>query len=109
LVTIENCDGVELIDRFDTPDALHYCDPPYLGHDQHYRHQFGSSGHQRLAERLRGVVGMAIVSGYPSPLLEDLYRGWERREKKHAAFGNAQRTEVLWLNPACVAALERVA
>lgn len=99
-VLIENCDAIDLIARFDAPDALFYCDPPYLGHSAHYRHRFENRSHERLAEVLSSIDGAAIVSGYPHPLLDDLYRDWERHEKTHRAFAAAARTEVVWIKRA---------
>lgn len=63
--------------------------------------------HQRLAAQLHQCVGMVLISGYPSPLYELLYRGWERHERSHVADRARMRTEVVWLNPACSAALQR--
>ena len=53
--------------------------------------------HIRLADELRDLKGAVIVSGYPSPLYEDLYAGWERSECAALAHGAAKRTEVLWM------------
>jgi len=50
---------------------------------------------------------MVVLSGYPSGLYDDdLFSNWERFERRHAADGGKARTEVVWLNPACSAALE---
>lgn len=37
----------------------------------------------------------------------ELYPDWERHERGHLADGARKRVEVVWLNPACSAALAR--
>lgn len=108
-VVIEREDGVKLIERHDRPDALFYCDPPYLKAaraSQIYKYDMSDAGHQRLADVLVKVAGMVVLSGYPSELYEHLFRGWKRFERGHWADGGKARTEVLWLNPAAANALE---
>jgi DNA adenine methylase len=47
-----------------------------------------------------------VVSGYACPLYDDeLYSGWTRSVRAARANGGKPRTEVVWLNPACAAAL----
>ena len=50
---------------------------------------------------------MVVLSGYPSALYSELYPDWQRHERKAMADGGRARTEVVWLNPACAAALEQ--
>ena len=57
---------------------------------------------------LRGLCGMVVLSGYASPLYDGRLSDWRRVEKKTYADGARPRTEVLWLNPACAAALDAV-
>lgn len=104
-VLLECCDGAELVTRFDAPDALIYCDPPYLGHSGHYRHRFTDDDHRRLAAALRSLRGMVVLSGYPHALLDELYGDWIQVTRSHVAFAAAKRTEVLWLNPAAATRL----
>jgi DNA adenine methylase len=119
-VVIENRMAIDIIRHHDYPDALHYCDPPYV-HDtrsEHttrkgkgYLHEMTDSDHRELAEVLRNCTGMVIVSGYPSDLYAELFDGWHVSERAALADGGkngrAERTEVLWMNDACMAALER--
>lgn len=121
-VTIESADAIELIARFDAPDTLYYLDPPYLletrssivgrhrlGASHGYAHELTDADHRRLLALLRGVQGMVVLSGYPSPLYDIVLAegwGWRRVERQALADGGRERTEVLWLNPACAAALD---
>jgi DNA adenine methylase len=114
-VSIECCDAADLVTRLATDDTVVYADPPYLaetrrGRDRHrpgdYRHDMGlPEDHERLAEVLTTTPAKVILSGYPSPLYEDLYAGWHRIEvpvRVHSSNSvtaeRGQRIEVLWLN-----------
>ena len=116
-VVIENKDGLAVMKQHDKPQTLHYVDPPYVhatrsslknhngnrGH--YYRHDMDDDGHRRLAAGLHELQGMVVVSGYPSPLYDELYADWPRFERQHMADGARRRTEALWLSPSTVDAL----
>lgn len=114
-VVIESRPAIEVMRGFDGADTLHYVDPPYLPETRSpgnpyckkhmYAHEMTVADHRALAKALKGLQGMVIVSGYPSPTYDKLYRGWQRVEIAALADGALDRTECLWLNPACVAAL----
>ena len=111
-VQIERADWADAIARWDTPRLLFYIDPPYADGREHsrnlYAHEMSDLDHARLAGVLHSIKGMAVVSGLHG-LYDDLYAGWQTFEK--AAFGEMQKpmTEVLWLNPAAIAASGREA
>ena len=48
---------------------------------------------------------MVVLSGYPAPLYEEALADWRRVERLAHADGARERTEVLWINPAAMAAL----
>lgn len=111
-VTIENRDAVVVIKKNVEPDALVYADPPYL-HDTRnmergnaaYACEMDEEGHRRLADCLRSLDCMVVVSGYAHPVYdEDLYAGWRRRECRTFADGARERREILWMNPKCAEA-----
>lgn len=113
---IEQCDAADLIDRMAiSEDTVVYADPPYLastrngrtyGRAEDYEHDMGDeAAHRRLAEALHATPATVVLSGYPSPLYEDLYADWPRLEvpmRVHSSnavsVDRAQRTEVLWTN-----------
>ena len=106
-VVIEHREALEVIAQQDRPDALIYADPPYLQATRQrshrrggsaYRHDMSEEGHRRLAAALHRVTGAVALSGYPSPLYDELYAGWRRVEKRAMADGARVRTEVLWMN-----------
>ncbi len=112
---IECCDAADLVDRLATPDTAIYVDPPYLASTRHgqdrqrprdYAHDMGEAAdHQRLAEALLATEAAVVLSGYPSPLYDELYADWHRLEVPvlvHASNSvtadRGERTEVLWCN-----------
>lgn len=103
-VVIENLPALEVIEKHDLPDTLHYVDPPYLHstrkkwQDKNYRHEMTDVDHRALAALLNRVRGGVVLSGYPSPLYEELYAGWHRVERPSLADGARKRVEVLWIN-----------
>lgn len=117
-VLIENRPAVDVIAAHDTPETLIYVDPPYI-HETRcrinsktsargYRHEMDTADHLALLDALRAARGMVVLSGYPHPLYDDALAGWERHTTKariSAGRGTATRDEVLWINPACRAAL----
>lgn len=118
-VVIENRNAVEVIHRMDSAKTLFYVDPPYCHSTRSgmagrtsgthgYRFEMNDDNHRILAEALHKVNGMVVISGYASDLYDkELFNGWARFEKKALADGAKVRTEVVWLNPACVEALDR--
>lgn len=120
-VVIENKDALRLIADHDRDNALIYADPPYVWHVRSsmrasgsmkhaYRHEMTDADHRNLAEALHRARGAVVISGYACDLYDrELYGGWERHEHGAMADGGRSRTEVVWLNPACSAALRRAA
>lgn len=113
-VVVENRHAADVILQHDSPATLHYCDPPYahatrstavVRTGKGYRHEMLDAEHRKLADLLRRVEGMVIVSGYPGELYNELYADWEISTRHAHADGALDRTEVLWLNPACAKAL----
>jgi DNA adenine methylase len=99
----------EAIPRFDHPEGFIYCDPPYVHSTREensravYHNEMSDDDHRRLAELLRGCDAKVVISGYPSPLYEELYRGWRTASSEianHAAGGGkkSRETECLWMN-----------
>lgn len=111
-VVIENKSALDVMAQHDAATTLHYVDPPYVWsargrHDKQrqYQHELTDADHVALLEFLQGVQGMVVLSGYPSALYDDALVKWRRIDKAAFADGARKRTEVLWLNPACAAAL----
>lgn len=106
-VVIDHRPATEVIEKHDTPNTLFYCDPPYchvtragfVKRKHSYRYEMTDDDHRELAEVLREVKGMVVLSGYRCNLYdEELYGDWRSEERKTMADGARERTEVLWFN-----------
>lgn len=113
-VVIEQRPAIDVIQQHDSPKTLHYCDPPYPASTRSqkkrtspiYRHEMTDDEHRELAEALRSVQRMVVLSGYPCKLYdEELYPDWIRTEREALADGARRRTEVLWISPSVLKAL----
>jgi DNA adenine methylase len=115
-VVIESRDAVAVMQAHDRVETLHYVDPPYVHETRSggnpycakhkYRHELTDADHLMLLEAVRALKGMVVLSGYPSPLYDDALTDWARVERVALADGARPRMEVLWINPACTAALK---
>jgi DNA adenine methylase len=101
--------ALEAIRSWDGADTLVYCDPPYVPETRHegsravYNVEMAATDHRELAAVLRACRAKVVLSGYPSPLYEELYAGWRTVKfdiANHAAGGRkkARKRETLWLN-----------
>jgi DNA adenine methylase len=107
-VQIVRRNAVDVIGTWDSPDTLFYCDPPYLHETRDkastliYRFEMDEDQHRDLAATLNSCQGSVVLSGYPSPLYDELYRGWRTVSfdiANHSACGQskARKTEILWI------------
>jgi DNA adenine methylase len=109
-VIIENRDAMRVICSHDSPQTLHYVDPPYPHSTRNMRRgnaayacELTDSDHRALAEVLHSVKGMVVLSGYDCDLYDsELYGDWHRIERPSFADGARKRVEILWLNAAAV-------
>lgn len=110
-VVIDNRDAMEVLFGWDDSDTLHYVDPPYPHSTRHkrapsnrpYRFEMSDADHTQLAECLRSLRGMVVLSGYRCDLYDTLFSDWVRVDRSTMGSGqvaSVSRTESLWLNPA---------
>lgn len=101
---IDNDTAARVITRHASSDVMLYVDPPYVESTRswmsYYPHEATDDDHTALLDLLKAHPGPVALSGYPSTLYDNLLTGWRRVETRGAAEKNAERTEVLWLNPA---------
>lgn len=104
-VSLECRSGVEVAADYGRhPGCLLYVDPPYVTSTRSsgaYRHEMTDQDHRDLAEVLHAAQAAVVLSGYASPLYDDLYAGWYRLEIPTATGQGGQwseRTEVVWSN-----------
>lgn len=101
--------AIEAVEKLDHPEALIYCDPPYVhstrsnGSRDIYGFEMTDADHCLLAEVLRQCKSKVVLSGYASELYDELYRGWRSLDfdmANHAAGGTSKRrmVERVWMN-----------
>ena len=103
-VQIENGDAVSIIKRYDSPQTLFYCDPPYP-HDSRsdvkaYAYEMTDDQHRELGKILQKVKGYVAISGYESDLLDEIYGNWHKTAGpvKKANSIKKERQELLFTN-----------
>ncbi|MEY2342099.1 DNA adenine methylase [Acidithiobacillus sp. IBUN Pt1247-S3] len=112
---IEHDDALTVIQRYDSPSAVLYCDPPYVQDTRSYggyQEEMDDFDHERLLAVLKGSAGYVALSGYPSELYRDVLEsepGWSfvdfdvvcraNRSTQVSDEIDRQRTERLWMNP----------
>lgn len=108
-VEIVSRTAIEVISKWDSENTLFYCDPPYVHSTRQensrevYGYEMTEDEHRELADCLHSCKGRVVLSGYPSPLYEELYSDWWQLEidiANHAAGGKKKSREVecVWFN-----------
>lgn len=80
-VQIECRDALDILQEWDGPQTVFYCDPPYIletrKKQKYYAVEPGDDYHEQLVDVLLNVEGMVILSGYEHPIYERLRTaGW---------------------------------
>jgi DNA adenine methylase len=78
-VTLECGDWRKMLTRYDGPQTLFYCDPPYVGL-RYYEHNFEQPDHEALALALRHIEGKFMLSYNDVPEIRRLY-AWAHVER----------------------------
>ncbi len=103
-VQIENAPALDVIRRYDTPETIFYLDPPYVhssrGDTAAYENEMTDDEHAELADALSLIRGRAVLSGYRTPLYDQLFRDWRRIDAPVRTANSVRqpRQESLWLN-----------
>lgn len=116
-ILIENRPAIEILRQHDSPETLHFVDPPYVHSTRvldaagrgYYRHEMTDEQHSELLDVLLELEGFVVLSGYPNSIYETKLAEWDRYETSariSAGRGTANRTEVVWINPQCADALQ---
>jgi len=111
LVYFESAPALDVIRRYDSENAVFYCDPPYIPtarRDGNYAFEMSIADHEDLLLTLLDVKGAVALSGYPSDLYSDLLRDWGYVDIDYSCKINnnfdmssesRQRIERVWMNP----------
>lgn len=103
-VSIENLTYGPILARYqDDEETLLYVDPPYLADTRstakEYVHDMSSAEeHAELLEALKRHAGPVVLSGYASPLYDDLIPDWDRIPLSAMTQNGGERTEILFVN-----------
>jgi len=105
-VQIENRRAKDVVELYDGPGTLFYCDPPYVhetrGDSKAYGYEMTDEEHRELAGILNKVEGKVALSNYDCELMNGLYSSpsWFKtvgpERTNHSTKGT--RREVLWTN-----------
>ena len=76
-VKVENRDFARIIQSYDHPDTLFYCDPPYHGTEEYYKcigdEGFTEADHIRLRDSLKEIRGKFLLSYNDDEFVRKLY------------------------------------
>ena len=105
-VMIECLPAVELLEKYDAPDVLFYCDPPYVpetrsGNTNQYGKEMSLDDHVVLLDALLQCKCKVVLSGYESSLYSEKLSNWTRVTTTgvtHMSNSGQERTEILWMN-----------
>lgn len=92
-VLIDCRDFEAVLWSYSRPRTLFYCDPPYIGAEQYYRHPFTMADHERLAQLLNNSPALIALSYYPHPALIGWYPSPKWRCITWTTVKHSQRTK----------------
>ena len=78
-VYVESDDAIKVIQRWDSPQTLFYCDPPYINTNQGHYSGYTQDDFVDLVETLDSIQGSFVLSTYEN---EAIPAYWERFEFK---------------------------
>lgn len=98
--TIESLDWKACIKKYDRPETLFYCDPPYW-QTEGYGNQFGFNEYEALQELAKTIKGKMLISINKHPDIEALFDGMNKREidyKYTNGRGHTKAVELVYRN-----------
>ena len=105
-VVIENRAAIDVMKHHDTPETLHYLDPPYMhdtrrihtGKNGIYKNEMTNQDHLELLAFVKTLKGKVVISGYRNETYDNALKNWNRVDFIAMADGARKRTESLWMN-----------
>ena len=102
LVQIEHMDALRLIERYNTPDALIYIDPPYVRSSRKsgalYRFEMDDRQHVQLLEIITKSRAKIILSGYQNELYDRYLKDWKTDSTMSQTTSTEMALETIWMN-----------
>lgn len=92
-----------VLDAYDTPETLFYCDSPYiksLRSNTNYEFDFEHQDHIELHHYASRVKGKIAISGYKDPFMMELFKDFHFTEGPHRKNSLSKKIaiECLWTN-----------
>lgn len=100
-VQIEKRPALEVIESFNNPAVLIYCDPPYplkSRTGKQYKYEMTDHDHIELLNLLLKHKGHAMISSYSNNLYNKMLCDWSKYSIETTAEHGLSRTECLWCN-----------
>ena len=111
--TIMNEPALRIIERFDSPQTLHYVDPPYPETNQGHYSGFTQQDFKQLIDRLKSCKGAVLLSCYNNPAVPEDWVKHEFHAVAHSSgsvgdkrglesqtYTKPKRIECVWYKPA---------
>ena len=93
-VWIERLPYADFIRRYDRPDSLFFCDPPYWGSEHYYgRELFSRPDFEHLAQVLKALRGRFILTVNDRPELREMF-SWASIETASLTYSAGGRNDV---------------
>ena len=93
LAHLECDDAIAVIQRWDSPQTVFYCDPPYPGTHQGYASQYNNLQYQLLIAALITCQGSFVLSSYENPMVPAEWPCHKFTAKMSCAKSNGNKTE----------------
>lgn len=104
-VVVDCADALDVMQFWDSPDTLHYCDPPY--NCDYAGDYVVDVGQETLLDKLKVLEGFVVLSGYDNELYRAQLAGWHVEACNAIAFMSKRAVECLWLSPRTWEALKK--
>lgn len=88
-VVLENLDWADVLEKYDGPDTVFYCDPPYVGQEDYYR--VPGLDHEAFVDTLDTLEGKWLVSYTELPAGLDEYHVVGKDENHYIGSGKQGR------------------
>ena len=101
-VTIENTDGIKLIEEHDFKGTFIYIDPPYVLETRKsalYKKEMDDKMHQELLKTIVNLKNAKVlISGYECDMYNEALNDWNKAYIKVIDGKGNKKTEVIWYN-----------
>jgi len=110
-VQVHSDDWSSIVDIYDSPETLLYCDPPYVQETrvdkEVYDHEMTADDHCIFVDKMLSINSTVVISGYAHPIYEPLeHAGWSRYDFEVSCnpsmnIGSVRnkRIETVWVKP----------